>query len=76
MFLIVHSASKAFNDAKNVSTSTQPYEFARQREEEEELENGEIDEPSLVLGHPGYMYKSNHGLRNSDSKIKFLLKTN
>ena len=36
MFLIVHSASKAFNDAKNVSTSTQPYEFARQREEEEE----------------------------------------
>ena len=38
MFLIVHSASKAFNDAKNVSTSTQPYdEFARQQEEEEEV---------------------------------------
>ena len=36
MFLIVHSASKAFYDAKNVSTSTQSYEFARLREEEEE----------------------------------------
>ena len=38
MFLIVHSASEAFNDAKNVSTRTQPYEFARQREEEEETD--------------------------------------
>ena len=36
MFLIVHSASKAFYDAKNASTSTQSYEFARLREEEEE----------------------------------------
>ena len=35
MFLIVHSASKAFYDAKNVSTSTQTYEFARQRDDEE-----------------------------------------
>ena len=37
MFLIVHSTYKAFFDTKNVSTSTQSYEFARLREEEEIL---------------------------------------